>query len=173
MATVVSLQACLLRFTIVFGCAALMLSAAWEANVAALSLPQRKLGVREIVLATVEAWNSHRLDALREFFDEQVTLERPGLEKPLRGRDAYFAFDSDYLAAFPDATIEVRSIVVERDLAVHEFIMRGHQRGVFRGAPPTGKQIAIPVVEVLRFKNNRIAEVRRYLDPSLYDRQLK
>jgi steroid delta-isomerase-like uncharacterized protein len=125
-----------------------------------------------VIKATVEAWNRHDLDALGKYFEPDVVLERPGFESPLKGLPAFRKFDEDFLAAFPDARSEIRTLISEGDTVILEFLMRGHQTGTFKMHPPTGKEISIPIVEIFTFKKGKISTVRRYLDTAAYAQQL-
>lgn len=131
-----------------------------------------KLSYRTIIEATVAAWNSHDLEGLGDHLSDDITLHHPSLDTPLVGKDTYLAYDRRFLEAFPDARIQVKNIATADDVAAMEFIMHGTNHGHFRGKEPTGRSIKIPIVEIFAFKGNKICEVRRYLDPSLYGRQL-
>jgi steroid delta-isomerase-like uncharacterized protein len=127
---------------------------------------------RSRLLASVEAFNQHRIDGLRELFANDVVLFRLGSPEPVRGIEEYLAYDRRFLEAFPDAHIDVRNVIVEGESAALEFVMRGHHRGVFRNLQPTGREIAVPVVEMLTFSDDKVSEVRRYVDNATYDQQL-
>jgi predicted ester cyclase len=50
--------------------------------------------------------------------------------------------------------------------------MTGLQRGEFMGIPSTGKPMAVPVADVLRFDNSRVVEHWGVMDSGMLMQQL-
>lgn len=76
-------------------------------------------------------------------------------------------------AAFPDLSFEITSLAETTDGAiVAEWVMRGTNNGSTFGMPPTGKQIALPGIDIVRFAEGGIASVTGYFDSGLIPRQL-
>jgi predicted ester cyclase len=67
--------------------------------------------------------------------------------------------------AFPDWAEEIKQIVAEGDLVVTHFISTGTNEGSFLGKPPTGKQIHINEMSIVRIVDGRIVE--QWLIPDL------
>lgn len=63
----------------------------------------------------------------------------------------------DVHAMIPDGTAELADWAVRGDIAWCRFDVRGTQQGPFFG-PPTGRPIAITVIDVARVVNGRIVE---------------
>jgi predicted SnoaL-like aldol condensation-catalyzing enzyme len=61
-------------------------------------------------------------------------------------------------AAFPDLTCEMTHLVADGDLVWGHFRARGTHTGPFLGVPPTGKSMAIDVIDICRFEDGRIVE---------------
>lgn len=61
-------------------------------------------------------------------------------------------------AAFPDLQAEVHDQVAEGDRVVTRKTLRGTHRGAFLGVPPTGRTVALAVIDILRVSGGRIAE---------------
>ncbi len=61
-------------------------------------------------------------------------------------------------AVFPDLKISIDDLITEGDRVVYRGTARGTQQLAFQGIPPTGKQVAVAVVEIFRIENGRIAE---------------
>lgn len=125
-----------------------------------------------VIKRTVDAWNNHDIETLSNYLSEKVVLVHPSLRQPLRGKGKYMEYDKAFLQSFPDAQIEIVSILDVDNLVAFEFVMRGTHLGAFKGKPASGKRISIPIVEMISFRKGKISEVRRYLDPSAYDEQL-
>jgi predicted ester cyclase len=60
--------------------------------------------------------------------------------------------------AFPDLTCEMMHLVVDGDLVWGHFRARGTHTGPFLGVPPTGKSMAVDVIDICRFADGRIVE---------------
>jgi predicted ester cyclase len=131
----------------------------------------RREYLRRRLVSAVDTFNAHDVDKLGDLFNDNVILFRSGSD-PIHGKAAYLDSDRRFLEAFPDARIELRNVLVDEEVGVLEFVMRGHHASTFRGIAPTGRDIAIQVVEVLSFAGDHVFEVRRYLDNSEYERQL-
>lgn len=134
--------------------------------------PNMKTDLGSIIRTTVDAWNRHDLISLGQYLSDDIVLVHPSLSGPLRGKENYIKSDQDFLRSFPDAHIEIVSILSQGDLVAFEFVMTGTHLGEFKGKVATGKRISIPVVEMTLFRGGKICEVRRYLDTDAYNRQL-
>jgi predicted SnoaL-like aldol condensation-catalyzing enzyme len=60
--------------------------------------------------------------------------------------------------AFPDLTCDILHVVTDGDLVWGHFRARGTQTGDFLGVPPTGKAVAIEVIDICRFVDGTIVE---------------
>lgn len=61
--------------------------------------------------------------------------------------------------AFPDIRITVKDLVAEGDRVAKRFAVRGTQTGDFNGIPPTGKQIVLEGIDILRIADGQIREI--------------
>ena len=105
----------------------------------------------------VEVWERGNPDAVEEFAAE--TFQRhtsPGVE-PL-DRSAQIERLKRFRTAFPDITIEVEDVVVSDDLIAFRSTMRGTHRDEFLGIPPTGKQVTVGLVDMVRVAGGRFVE---------------
>ncbi len=59
---------------------------------------------------------------------------------------------------FPDLKITIDDLIAEGDRVVYRGTARGTQQAAFMSIPPTGKQIAVAIVEIFRIENGKIAE---------------
>ena len=75
----------------------------------------------------------------------------PGLENV---KQFYAAF----WLAFPDASATAEEIVEQSDTVVVRYVIAGTHRGAFMGVPASGKQIRVPGISILRFRNDRCFE---------------
>lgn len=62
------------------------------------------------------------------------------------------------LAAFPDSRFSIDDMIAEDDKVVVRHTLRGTHRGDFQGIPPTGKQVSISAIGILRIVDGKIRE---------------
>ena len=54
------------------------------------------------------------------------------------------------LTAFPDLHVTVEDMIAEGDKVVFRMTMRGTQQGAFGSIPPTGKQVTVSTIDIVR-----------------------
>lgn len=59
---------------------------------------------------------------------------------------------------FPDFTLTIEDMVAVDDKVWVRATGRGTHRGEFLGRPPTGKQVAVAVIDICRFENGKMVE---------------
>jgi steroid delta-isomerase-like uncharacterized protein len=75
--------------------------------------------------------------------------------------------------AFPDLQFEIESAgATDDDTVIARWIMRGTHRGPLAGRPPTGREIAVPGIDVITVSNGKVQSVRGYFDQKLFFEQL-
>ena len=65
---------------------------------------------------------------------------------------------------FPDFRFTIEEMIAEGDKVVVRWTTRGTHQGIFRGIPPTGKQVTITGVEIHRVVGGKIVEGWRKWD---------
>jgi predicted ester cyclase len=60
--------------------------------------------------------------------------------------------------AFADQRYEVHRLVGEGETVVIECTLHGHHTGEFMGIPPTGREIALRSVHIVRYRDGREIE---------------
>lgn len=73
----------------------------------------------------------------------------------LAGARQYFTM---MFAAFPDLRVTVEDMIAENDTVVARVTVGGTHQGEFIGIPPSGKQVTITGIDILRFANGRLTE---------------
>ena len=104
-----------------------------------------------------EVFNKKNLAGLNAFVDPQIIEHAlpPGLSAGSEGTRQFIGM---YLAAFPDLHLTAEDMVAEGDEVAARFTMRGTHRGEFMGIPPTGKQVTMTGIQIVRIAGGRIAE---------------
>jgi steroid delta-isomerase-like uncharacterized protein len=99
--------------------------------------------------------------------DFSTPLDAPGLS-----RDALKSVLAYYVAAFPDLTYDIVAMIGEDDaLAVH-LNMHGTHKGDYQGNAGTGKTFSVDEVEMMRFRDGKIAGFKIIWDEAEFRRQL-
>ena len=60
--------------------------------------------------------------------------------------------------AFPDLRVEIHDQIAEGDKVTTRKTLRGTHRGTLQGVAPTGRAIAIQVIDIVRLRDGRYAE---------------
>ncbi len=100
---------------------------------------------------------SKKLDAaLAQYTPDFVDhAAQPGTPAGPTGVKLFFTM---IYSAFPDLQVTMEDIVAEGDKVVTRSTLRATHAGTFTGIPPTGKQIAFSVIDILRIADGKIAE---------------
>lgn len=72
----------------------------------------------------------------------------PGLAPTKEGVTALFRM---YIAAFPDLRMVPEDVIASGDKVVARVRATGTHRGAFMGMPPTGKQVDVQLIDIIRF----------------------
>jgi predicted ester cyclase len=112
-------------------------------------------------------------DAVRDFVqryqtegDEQALLDRihpdivdhsrpPGV---VPGREGVRQQFDGFRAAFSGFEAEILAQVAEGDLVVTRKVFRGRHDGAFQGIEPTGREVEIHVIDIVRVADGQIVE---------------
>ncbi len=118
-----------------------------------MSTEENKAIVRRFV---DEVQSQHDIGALDrlfspDFIDHSGMSATPGLE----GTRQFFSM---MFTAFPDMQVTVHDQVAEGDKVVTRKTFHGTHQGEFMGVPPTGKQIALDVIDIFRIASGKITD---------------
>lgn len=76
------------------------------------------------------------------------------------------------LRAFPDLRVEIEDEIAEGDKIVFRNTVTGTHLGEYRGLPPTGKPVRYNEIFIVRFADDRVAEIWGVVDVLTQMRQL-
>jgi steroid delta-isomerase-like uncharacterized protein len=111
----------------------------------------------------LEGWNRRDWARWRELFHPQYTYTG-GDGQLQKGPEAGMAVGQMFANAFPDGRIDIQSIHAAGNVAIVEFTGRGTHKGDLMGIAPTGRQITIPVCDVIEVRDGKIITEREYMD---------
>jgi steroid delta-isomerase-like uncharacterized protein len=125
--------------------------------------PDNEAVLRRYVQAV---WGEHNADAAADFFTPDY---RRHLSPSAEALDAQQQITRlrGFMAAFPDVTMSVETMVGDGDLVAFAGIMRGTHTGDFKGMAASGKAFAIYLYDMVRIVDGRIAE--HWGGPDLHD----
>ena len=64
----------------------------------------------------------------------------------------------DFRIAFPDAHADIQDMLLDGDKVITRFIWHGTHKGEFMGIEPTGKKVAVTIIDILLIKNGKVLE---------------
>jgi steroid delta-isomerase-like uncharacterized protein len=132
-----------------------------------------------VVRNVFDAFNDHDLDRIATMVSEDFELVDFAADgQAFRGPEGFSQWHQIFLTAVPDATVELTNAVGagEEGWVFAEFVGRGTHTGPLVGPsgtiPPTGRRLELPIGELLRVENGRVALIHAYYDGATIMRQL-
>jgi len=113
---------------------------------------------KEIVRRFVDEYQTGASEtAFRELLDPDVVDHSlpPGIAPGAEGVKQQF---DGFRAAFPDFRATILDQVAEGDLVVTRKVFHGTQQGELMGIPPSGREVEIHVIDIVRIRDGRISE---------------
>jgi predicted ester cyclase len=103
-----------------------------------------------------EAWNAGDLDGYLQLYDDSIKLY--GYSPEPLDRTAVRGFYDDIFRAFPGPQLTFHDVFGAGDRIGIVFTMTARHEGEFLGVGPTGREIALDGITVLRFENGKCVE---------------
>ncbi len=111
-----------------------------------------------------DAWNRRDWARYRQLLHPDYSYTG-GDGQTQKGPEAGMALVQMWATAYPDGKIEVQRVhAVSPELAILEFVGRGTHKGDLMGIAPTGRQMSIPVCNVIEVRDGKIVAEREYMD---------
>jgi steroid delta-isomerase-like uncharacterized protein len=116
---------------------------------------------------------------VRRFFEELLSTDNFAVADEILSSDFrfYFAGSPDPMnleqykeflvarrAAFPDRRFVVEDIIAEEDKVSARFTMRGTHKGEFRGLAPSGREVTMSGIDMIRLAEGKMVEDRVEVD---------
>ena len=86
------------------------------------------------------------------------------VSRAIQGLSAYKHFLSKFFTAFPDAHFTIEDLIAEGDTVAVRRTFRGTHTGSLMGIPPTGRQVTITDMAILRVANGEFVEAWNNVD---------
>ena len=116
---------------------------------------------------------------VRRFFEELLSTDNLALADEILSPDFRFYFAGspdpmdlkrykDFLAArraaLPDRRFAVEDMIAEGDKVSARFTMRGTHNGELRGIAPSGREVTMSGIDIIRLKEGKMVEDRVEVD---------
>jgi predicted ester cyclase len=115
----------------------------------------------------VDVFNAHDTAAIKSLIAPNARLTAPG-DIRLEGNEGVAGYAINWLTAVPDARFTVRHEYVSGPWTVQEYTFEGTHRATLSSPmgdiPATNKRIVGHGVQITRFENELVADVRLYFD---------
>lgn len=118
-----------------------------------MSTEANKLLVRRFVEQVINRGDWAVVD---ELLDTSYIYHGPGMEVPRI--DGIKQVLSMLRAAFPDWHETIEDVIAEGDRVLFRVTGRGTHRGEFMGIPPTGNQVTMGGIDIVRVEGGKIVE---------------
>ena len=127
---------------------------------------------KEIARQFIQVWTPGHLAIVDELAAPDIAVSWPALPFEVRGAEGFKAALTRFYPRFSDSEMVVDDLLAEGGKVAARWTYRGTHQGVFRGIPPTGKQVTIAGMIIYRIVNGKVVEERGLEDlPGLF-RQL-
>ena len=93
-----------------------------------------------------------------DVFTPSFVYHAPGVVDLPPGPEAFKQLVSGFFAAFPDMRLTIEDLIAEGDTVAARLTYRGTHQGEFQGIAPTGKQISMSSIDVVRIAGGKIVE---------------
>ncbi len=104
-----------------------------------------------------EVWNRGDPSAIDEIFAADFVSHYPGF--PTIDRESYGQWMAMEFATFADVDCTREDLVAEGDKVTIRWTWRGrHSKGKYRGIAPTGKELTMTGISILRIEGGKIVE---------------
>jgi steroid delta-isomerase-like uncharacterized protein len=112
---------------------------------------------KAIARRAYEIFSSGNLEALQEVIAPDLVDHNaaPGQAPGIEGTRQVLGM---LRAAFPDLRLTPEDLIAEGDRVVARLMVTGTHQGEFQGLPPTGKQVTMSGIEIVRLAGGKAVE---------------
>lgn len=107
----------------------------------------------------MEVWNEHRSDRMARFVTDDALFHSASLDgKPVRGPAGFAPLFDTLVAAFPDIHFTIQNVIESGDYAAGHWVANMTHTGDGMGVKPTGQQVEIAGMAIIRCADGRVVE---------------
>ena len=134
-----------------------------------MSAEENKALVRRVF---EQMFNEGNLDVADELLAPGYVDHDPSLPQDVHGPEGFKEYVGMYRAAFPDLHVQIQDQLAEGDRVATRWTGTGTHNGELAGITPTGKQVTLPGMEIVRIANGKLVEGWEGYDSGTLMRQL-
>jgi steroid delta-isomerase-like uncharacterized protein len=105
-----------------------------------------------------EIHNKGNLDTADKFVTSDFVDHNPPDPNIPKGPEGLRQVFGMFRSAFPDFHTTIEDMISEDDKVVSRITMHGTHKGEFMGIPATGKEISVPVIDIIRISKGKAVE---------------
>ena len=105
-----------------------------------------------------EVWSKGNLAVADQIVAQNYANHDPAAPMPESGREGLKKHVTAYRTAFPDLTLTLNDILAEGRKVMVRWTARGTHKGTLMGIAPTGKQVTMTGISVVRIAGGKVAE---------------
>ena len=118
---------------------------------------------KALVERDMEIYNEGNLTLLNEHIDSNYVQHYAGKEN-IEGIDAFKEYVTNLRTGYPDFHLSVEELIIKDDRIVWRWIITGTLTGTWNDIPPTGKNMRVEGVGILRVVDGKIVERLLYFN---------
>ncbi|HJR82281.1 MAG TPA: ester cyclase [Anaerolineales bacterium] len=103
-----------------------------------------------------EAWNSHDIEKVLDFYSPHYIGDDVGQASLLRGHEGLRTMLEMYWKAFPDLQFAVTDVVVQDSRVATIWVAEGTHQGPIMNIPPTGHKVEVRGMSVIDVEDGLI-----------------
>jgi steroid delta-isomerase-like uncharacterized protein len=123
---------------------------------------------RDILRKHLEAFANNDWTTYKSILTDDAVYDEEATQRVAKGPDQIVKLVQGWKNAFPDLKATIKHTVATGDAVVTEIEWEGTHKGTLQGPmgqiAATGKRGKVAAVQVVRFDNGKIREVRHYFD---------
>lgn len=124
----------------------------------------------------LDAYNARSFDRLDGVVAPDAEYRNVATGEAFRGADGMKRYQRNWATAFPESQVELQNLVACGETVTMEYVGRGRHTGPLATPQgtiePTGRDVELPLCDVLTVKDGRITGGRTYYDVATLMRQL-
>jgi steroid delta-isomerase-like uncharacterized protein len=120
----------------------------------------------------IEEINKGNSEYFNEFYSPDSLYYFPSNNPKPLSREESQEFVKGFFQAFPDLNFSIEELHAVEDRVIARLILRGTQRGEYRGIPAAGKKFEISSTFIIRIENGKVVEEREDFDQLGFLQQL-
>ena len=124
------------------------------ASLSAQAGPPDGPAIARAVFSAIDAGDLTRAAAL---LDASFQLHYQGIPDPIAKPD-FIELMRSYLTSFPDMRHDIQETLVSGNAVTVRLVLHATHKGAFEGIQPTGRQVSVGGLHILRIVNGKIRE---------------